>query len=61
MGYIERRNGLYRARYRDPLGGQHGKTFARKTDAERFLREIQVDIERGNWLDPKGADTTVKE
>jgi len=61
MGHIERRNGRWRARYRDPLGRQLSETFTRKLDAERFLREVQVDIERGRWLDPRGAETTVKE
>jgi hypothetical protein len=42
MGFIERRNGRYRARYRDPLGRQLSETFSRKLDAERFLREVQV-------------------
>ena len=43
-------------RYRDPLGRQRRETFTRKADAERYLREVQVDIERGNWIDPAGAD-----
>jgi hypothetical protein len=34
-------------RYRDPLGRQRSETFGRKADAERFLREIQVEIDRG--------------
>jgi len=55
MGFIERRNGRYRARYRDPLG-----RLSRKLDAERFLREVQVDIERGRWLDPSGAQLTLQ-
>lgn len=53
MGFIQRRNGRYRARYRDPLGQQRSETFTRKADAERFLREIQVEIERGRWIDPR--------
>jgi hypothetical protein len=57
MGFIEKRNGQCRARYRDPLGRQLCETFSRKADAERFLREMQVDIERGRWIDPRGADT----
>jgi len=57
MGFIEKRNGRYRARYRDPLGRQRSETFTRKADADRFLREMQVDIERGRWIDPTGADT----
>ncbi len=55
MGFIEKRSGHYRARYRDPLGRQRSETFTRKADAERYLREMQVDIERGRWIDPAGA------
>ena len=46
MGFIERRNGKYRVRYRDPLGNQRCRTFTRKADAERFVREMEVDVER---------------
>lgn len=56
MGFIEKREGRYRARYRDPLGGPRCETFSRKADAERFLREQQVEMERGRWIDPAGAD-----
>ncbi|HEX9683216.1 MAG TPA: tyrosine-type recombinase/integrase [Acidimicrobiales bacterium] len=59
MGFVEKRSGRYRARYRDPLGRQRSQTFTRKTDAERFLREMQVDIERGHWIDPAGADVAL--
>ena len=59
MGFIEKRRGRYRARYRDPLGRQRSETFTRKADAERFLREMQVDIERGRWIDPAGADVAL--
>src|SRR3954453_24167258 len=61
MGSIQRRNGRYRARYRDPLGRQRGETFARKADAERFLREQQVEIDRGRWIDPRSAETPLAE
>ncbi len=47
MGFVEKRNGRYRARYRDPLGRQRCETFTRKADAERYLRQMQVDIEWG--------------
>jgi integrase len=56
MGFVERRSGRYRARYRDPLGRQRSRTFSRRADAERFLREQQIEIERGAWLDPRDAD-----
>ena len=55
MGFIEKRSGGYRARYRDPLGHLTSKTFTRKADAERWAREMEVDMERGDWLDPRGA------
>ena len=61
MAEIEKRDGTYRARYYDPLGLRHSKSFTRKADAERYLREMQVSIERGNWLNPQDAETTVKE
>ncbi|MEJ7585139.1 MAG: site-specific integrase [Acidimicrobiales bacterium] len=60
MGHIEKRYGNYRARYRDPLGRQHSKTFTRKADAQRFLREMHVDVDRGRWLDPAGADMALE-
>lgn len=56
MGHIEKRSGGYRVRYHDPLGRRHSETFNRKIDAERFLREMEVEIDRGRWLDPRGAE-----
>ncbi len=55
MGFIEKRSGGYRARYRDPLGRLTSKTFTRKADAERWTREMEVAVERGDWLDPRSA------
>lgn len=56
MASIERRSGGYRVRYRDPAGHNRSRTFKRKVDAERFAREVEVDMDRGAWIDPKGAD-----
>jgi len=58
MGFIEKRPGEagYRARFRDPLGEQRSKTFARKADAQRFLYEMETDKARGTWIDPRGAE-----
>jgi integrase len=55
MAHIEKQRGKYRARFTDPLGRVHSKSFARKMDAERFLREVQVDKDRGLWVDPRDA------
>lgn len=56
MAWIEKRDGKYRVKYRDPLGKQRSRTFIRKADADRFARETEVDKDRGNWIDPRGAD-----
>jgi integrase len=56
MSYVERRNGRYRARYRDPLGRVTSTTFDRKADAQRFLAEMETEKARGSWIDPRHAD-----
>ena len=44
MGFIEKRSGGYRARHRDPLCRLTSKTFHRKADAERWVREMGVNL-----------------
>ncbi len=61
MASIDKRSGGYRVRYRDPLGRQRSRTFRRKADADRFAREIEVDKDRGAWIDPRGADTPLRD
>jgi hypothetical protein len=55
MAHVEKRvrNGrvTYRARYRDPAGREHGKVFARKVDAQRFLTEMENAKLRGRWTE----------
>jgi hypothetical protein len=43
MSYVQKRNGRYRARYRDPLGRMTSATFDHKADAQRFLAEMETD------------------
>ncbi len=40
MGFIEKRS----SGYRDPLGRLTSMTFRRKADAERWVREMEVDL-----------------
>jgi integrase len=69
MGYIEdlrhnrQGNGRlrYRVRYRDPAGRERAKSFARKVDAEQFLRHVEADLVRGQWVDPDHGRMTVGE
>jgi hypothetical protein len=37
------------------------RTFRRKVDAGRFAREVEVDMGRGQWIDPHGADVPLDE
>lgn len=57
----KRPDGRWRARYRDPDGREHARHFTRKSDAERWLANIQSDIARGAYRDPAAARTTFKE
>jgi hypothetical protein len=56
MGYVEKRERGYRVRYRDLNGRLTSRTFPRKTDVDRFLREMEVEVSRGSWIDPRNAD-----
>jgi hypothetical protein len=56
VSYIQKRNGRYRARYRDPLGRMTSTTFDRKADAQRFLAEMETDKVRGSWIDPRHGE-----
>jgi hypothetical protein len=56
MGYITKRSGNYQVRYRDPNGRMTSRTFKRKTDADRFLRDMEVAMDRAQWIDPKSAE-----
>jgi integrase len=42
----------YRARWRDPAGKEHSKTFGRKLDADRFLLSVEDAKLRGAYVDP---------
>lgn len=43
MAHIEKQRGKYRARFSDPLGKIQSRTFERKADVERFLRQVDAD------------------
>jgi integrase len=62
VGSIEKRtrNGQLRwyARYRDPVGKQLVKVFARKVDAERFLTTVESAKLTGSYIDSKRASIT---
>jgi integrase len=47
----------WRARYRGPDGRFHSKSFARKADAERWLKVSEVEALTGQWVNPKAGAT----
>jgi integrase len=51
----------WRARYLDPAGEERSRTFARKTDAERFLAGVESDKSRGLYVDPAAGRLTLGE
>jgi integrase len=51
----------YRARYSGPDGKQRSKSFAKKGDAERWLRRELGKLDSGDWLDPKSGQITLRD
>jgi integrase len=52
---------VYRVRYRDPNKVERSRTFERKIDAERFAAEVESDIGRGDYLDPRGGQVLLED
>jgi integrase len=48
----------WEARYRDPAGRQHTRTFGSQAEAKAFLNAIETDIIRGDYIDPAGGKVT---
>ena len=55
MPHVQRRNGRYQARYREPSGTERTKTFDRKVDADQYLAQIETSKIRGDWTDPRAG------
>jgi integrase len=53
----KRESGRWQVRYRGPDGQLRAapETFARKSDADRFLRLIEMRMSQGEWSDPNRA------
>ena len=48
-------SGRWQARYHDQAGVRHTapRTFPTRGDANRFLAQVEADLLRGSWADPK--------
>lgn len=57
MGWtIKTPNGRYLARYRTPDGRPKSRTWNRKSDATRWLRDEQHHIDTRTWIDPSAGE-----
>ena len=62
MASIQKRdNGRWRARYRDRLGTEHARHFARKVDAQAWLDSVTASVVRGDYSDPRRGRQTFDE
>lgn len=60
-GTVSRRGESWRARYRHPeTRKQLQRTFARKVDAQRWLRDQLGAIDTGGWVDPRAGRITFR-
>ena len=59
----KRESGRYQVRYVGPDGLPRSapETFARKSDADRYLSLIESQMSRGEWIDPERGKVTVKD
>lgn len=60
-GHIQKREDRpspWRARYRPPRGREISRSFRRRVDAERWLREQRSAIDQGAHVHPRAGETT---
>jgi integrase len=56
-------SGRWQARYRDTAGKSHTapETFATRPQAARFLAQVETDLARGEWTDPRAGRVSFAE
>ena len=57
----KREDGRWRARYRDAMGKEHSRHFARKVDAQAWLDDVTAAVRTGTYADPRRGRVTVRE
>ncbi|MEO6821307.1 MAG: site-specific integrase, partial [Candidatus Nanopelagicales bacterium] len=61
MAAVVQRGRSWRVMYRTPEGTQRSISFTRKSDAYRFAKTVDVDISRGQFIDPQAGTQTLAE
>jgi integrase len=51
----------YRTRWRDPDGTLKSRSFAHKTDANRFAAKVEHEMNVGDYIDPHAGRVTIRE
>jgi integrase len=51
----------WRATYVDDQSREHSRSFARKTDAQRWLDEVTAAVVTGQYVDPKAGQVTFRD
>jgi integrase len=56
-------SGRWQARYHDAAGKSHTapETFATRPEAARFLAQVETDLARGEWTDPRAGRVSFAE
>lgn len=57
----KRKDGKWRARYRDDAGKEHSRHFARKVDAQRWLDEVATSQLTGSYVHPAAGRMTFRQ
>lgn len=60
-GSVKRRGESWRGRFRNGEGKDVQRTFARKADADRWVREQLAAVETGTYVDPHAGRVTFSE
>jgi integrase len=55
------KRGGYVVRYRGPDRKPRTKTFRRKVDADQFAKTVDVDVYRGDWIDPNAGRIVLRD
>jgi hypothetical protein len=55
------KRGGYVVRYRGPDRKPRAKTFRRKVDADQFAKTVDVDVYRGDWIDPSAGQVLLSD
>lgn len=55
-----KRGTVYRAMWRDPDGQQRSMTLKTRAEAERFVKGLEADLDRGRYEDPQTGSETLE-